>query len=69
MENASEGLRMTRQHFCLIAEVIAQHQERAQHVFGDVLLAELTSAFAERLAATNDRFDRGRFLAACGVRS
>ena len=60
---------MTRQHFQFLADVLAAHQDRAQHVFGDILLGELVQAFADRLTECNPRFDRARFVAACGVQS
>jgi hypothetical protein len=51
---------MTRQHFCFIASIIASlPSEREQ----------TARAFADKLAESNGRFDRGRFLAACGVHS
>jgi hypothetical protein len=51
---------MTRCHFAFIASVIASLSDDRQSV---------AHAFAARLAATNPRFDRERFLAACGVKS
>jgi hypothetical protein len=50
---------MTRRHFCFIAEVIASLPDRE----------EAARAFADQLAQTNVRFDRERFLVACGVKS
>lgn len=58
---------MTRKDYVLIASVIA-----GMPSFAPSLRAQRDScarAFAEKLAADNPRFDRGRFLAACGVES
>lgn len=56
---------MTKKHFQIIAETIA-----AMPSFAPNLRAQKEScarAFADRLARENPRFDRARFLAACGV--
>jgi hypothetical protein len=50
---------MTRQHFCLIAEAIAGLPMEWRPM--------IAKRFADKLAATNGRFDRDRFLSACGV--
>ena len=52
---------MTRQHFQLIAAVLRENHDwpRVGH--------SLAHEFADELAATNTRFDRARFLRACGV--
>jgi hypothetical protein len=52
---------MSRRHFELIASTIRaldMPANRREHVARD---------FADALAATNDRFDRDRFIKACGV--
>lgn len=59
---------MTRQHFELIAEVLAQ-ESMAARVLGRGEAAErqmriVTANFAGRLAATNPNFDKERFIAA-----
>jgi hypothetical protein len=51
---------LTRQHFCFIASVIAS-------LDGD--REQAAQVFADRLAECNPRFDRDRFLVACGVQS
>jgi hypothetical protein len=50
---------MTRCHFAFIASVIAAMSEREA----------VAQAFAAKLAQTNTRFDRERFLVACGLKS
>lgn len=60
---------MTRRDFEMIAEVIAErvrlHEHRTLRV---TTLHELALDFADRLRATNPRFDRDRFMAACGFK-
>ena len=64
---------MTRQHFQLIADVIANLQKTTAELnrptakLGTVdnYRATVADAFADRLAGTNANFDRGRFLVAC----
>lgn len=51
---------MSRQHFQMIADVLA-NTPRVEAASREVL----AEAFADALAATNERFDRKRFLAAC----
>jgi hypothetical protein len=54
---------MTRKDFELIASVIRNTDEVADSQTRDAL-AEM---FADKLAGTNDRFNRETFLKACGV--
>lgn len=49
---------MEHRHFATIAAIIAELR--------DVDRQSMADFFAERLPATNPRFDRKRFLAACG---
>ena len=51
---------MTRKHFKLIAETIANLPESMRGV--------VAREFADMLAGTNPRFNRGRFLEACNGR-
>ena len=53
---------MTKKDFELIAEVIG----KAWHGSADTR-ADIANAFADELESTNPRFDRARFLTACGV--
>ncbi len=50
---------MTRQHFTLIAEVISSSKPSEA--------TQMAHAFADKLRETNSRFNRERFLEACGV--
>lgn len=50
---------MEHRHFATIAAIIFDMPSEARHVSA--------ISFANRRAATNPRFDRERFLAACGV--
>lgn len=53
---------MTKKDFELIAEVIGN----AWHGSADTR-ADIANAFADELENTNPRFDRAKFLTACGV--
>jgi hypothetical protein len=56
---------MTKKHFIQLAKIIDQfnwtdtYDQRAR----------MANTIADMLAGENPRFDRGRFLAACGVES
>jgi hypothetical protein len=52
---------MTRKDYIMIAEVFARSA-------GDDLAKFLASNLADKLAEDNPRFDRARFLDACGVK-
>ena len=57
---------MSRRDFNLIAGVLREQRDRA--TAAELWrLDETARAFAVELRATNARFDRNRFLAACGV--
>lgn len=53
---------MQHRHFCTIAAIV--RGLGTEHTWTQENLARY---FAAELAATNPRFDRERFLAACGV--
>jgi hypothetical protein len=55
---------MTRMHFELIARVVRDVLEHRGDPMDD---KALVAEFARALAATNGRFDRGRFERACGL--
>jgi hypothetical protein len=56
--NAKVGA-LEHRHFAVIAGIIAELRDEDRQAMADF--------FAERLAPTNPRFDRARFLKACGV--
>jgi hypothetical protein len=64
---------MTRQDFQLIADVLRARRPADVHPqLRQLPMDEFRAtceAFANRLAATNPRFNRARFLAACGAQS
>lgn len=65
---------MTRRDYVLIAETLAGCKPVSSSSPAMLTLATLTwqqgcYAFANRLASENPRFDRARFLKACGVES
>ena len=57
--------KMTRKDYNLIAEVL---RDSLDLIVDDLALEALASNFADELALDNPRFDRARFLAACGVK-
>jgi hypothetical protein len=57
--------RMTRKDYQLIAEILNYSLDA---IIDDMALEALASNFADELALDNPRFDRARFLAACGVK-
>ena len=69
---------MTKKDFELIANTLRSEDPRTKHypdmtdwekgVAGEEWNTTVL-AFADALATTNPRFDRARFLAACGVQS
>ena len=65
---------MTRKDFQLIADVVKQLRtfeahdvEMSEDVARAVRLSSVADALASALATTNPRFDRDRFLTACGI--
>ena len=58
---------MTRRHFEMIARVVRAHAN-ATHTENAPAHTKLAERFANELTLENERFDRARFLAACGVR-
>lgn len=59
---------MTRKDYELIARVLRDKHERWDAT-GQMAVRAIAEAFATELATTNPRFDRARFLKACGVDS
>jgi hypothetical protein len=59
---------MTRQDFQLIADVFNEAREWSEGYSRDESCRRiLAERMADKLATTNERFDRARFLKACGV--
>lgn len=57
-----------RRHYTAIAEVIATIRNRRQSaLFSEAELVHFAEAMAVYFADDNPRFNRSRFLAACGV--
>lgn len=57
---------MTRKDYQLIAQVFANVGEIVE--LSETIGADLARNLAEALQADNPRFDRARFLEACGVK-
>lgn len=58
---------MSRKHFRAIADAIKAERSTTTDPAALEALDRVAQALAFTLASTNDRFDRSRFLAACGV--
>lgn len=60
---------LTRQTFQLIADVVRENTmpRDREAIPGTGAREQLAYAFARKLSATNQQFDRERFLKACGV--
>jgi hypothetical protein len=58
---------MTKKDFQLIADVIKNLSDTADNVGAPISREALAKVFAAGLRSTNDRFDRERFIRACGV--
>lgn len=58
---------MTKEHFELIAETIKDARLHLDSETSAKAREQIAYRFAESLEDTNERFDRERFLAACGV--
>ena len=54
----------TQKHYVAIAETIRDAMDSTER---SVVVASLAERFARRFAADNDKFDRARFLKACGL--
>lgn len=57
---------MTRKDYVVIAEAIRKASQAPGYAERNAFVAH---AIADALAADNPRFDRARFLSACGVKS
>ena len=57
---------MTRKDYQIIAQVFANVGEMVE--LSETIGADLARNLAEALQADNPRFDRARFLEACGVK-
>lgn len=54
---------LSRKHFKMIAKII----DRSSHYLDDEGKDMLAEDFANSLMGENERFDRSRFMEACGV--
>ena len=67
---------MTRKDYIAIAATLAYQREHAHRAYGAntfsavcEVLDQTANGLADTLAVDNSRFDRAKFLAACGVQS
>lgn len=61
-DKTNAGATMEHRHFATIAAIIADHPGPSASV-----RRQMATHFANGLAGTNAKFDRTRFLRACGV--
>jgi len=63
-KDAGKVADLQHRHFATIATFIAQ-MDHGPSTFGQWSRDDIAAHFADKLAATNPKFDRARFLAAC----
>lgn len=61
-DRTSANSTMEHRHFATIADIIARYPAKSQRDY-------IAKFFASELSFTNPKFDRARFLRACGVAS
>jgi hypothetical protein len=59
---------MTRKDFQLIADTVAEMNKKHPEFYRIGVSAIVAHRLADALATTNDRFDREKFLTACGMK-
>ena len=60
-------MKMTRQHFELIADIINDLELIEGGTETEALRKDIGRAFADKLAYTNSSFNRHKFLLRCGI--
>jgi hypothetical protein len=58
---------MTRKHFKAIAATLRRELQYADDTSSEIAIEDTAKALCSIFAEFNPNFDRGRFLAACGV--
>lgn len=56
-----------RRHYQAIAEVLILSVNSQAHLFAELSARELIDRFADLFSRDNPRFDKDRFLSACGL--
>ena len=59
---------MTRKHYTMIADAMKKSMDDAATYEQAEVLIAACSLLADKLAEENSRFDRDRFMTACGAR-
>ena len=59
---------MTRKDYIAIAAIFSQQVAQDAGKRGHTITQQLAERMADMMASDNSRFDRARFLKACGVR-
>lgn len=57
---------MSKKHFIRIAAIFKRHMDIAYTLGGEGVLHAVATELADEFKALNPKFDRERFLAACG---
>ena len=61
----------TRQHYKAIAEIIREQKEHVRvftgHMMAEAACKDIAAQLADYFAKDNPRFDREKFLNACGI--
>lgn len=57
----------TRQHYKAIAEIVKQNEGTVNNIMVYIKRQRLCDDLADYFAADNPRFDREKFLEACGL--
>lgn len=57
----------TRQHYKAIAEIVKKNTARTGEIMVYIKRADVVCDLADYFAQDNPRFDRDRFLEACGL--
>ena len=57
---------MSRKHYRAVAEILKNYSE--DYPIDSVGFKSMVTEFADMFLADNDRFDRNKFLEACGVK-
>lgn len=60
---------LTRKHYEAIAEILSEHKDDSQYstVIDERRVESISLSLADYFEKDNPRFDRDRFLEACGV--
>lgn len=58
---------MTKKDYIKVAAILKSRLQRTTDVMSSVVIRAIAADLADMFLADNDRFDRQRFLTACGL--